>query len=276
MCGRAERQLGRKGKRERRLAPEHRKTADTDGSPRCSATDGGARAGCGTRTKNLNARRRGWCDARNEELPEHLKAVALTLEACASGHDLQIHGGHTFCIACGTYTSDPMWLRKLTDVCRKVPAHTSADQRRKRMIDGQYPMKRLGKQELQGKPIRLGDVGRRTAARSKAKPLITTPDDDVPLAPIDDVVQVCNRLGGPPQAERLWEALIKGLGRVLGLGDAPVVDPESDGAAEDGLRTFHRSGCCVCTPMGAIFLPLHRPGTVVTGKAAESLSDGEA
>ena len=139
------------------------------------------------------------------------------------------------------------------------------------MLDGQYPMRRDGRQELPGRPIRLGDVGRRKAVRSKATPLIKLPQDEVQMAPLDDVLQVCKRLYGPPEAERLWESLIKGLGRVLGLGDAPEVAPESDDAAEDGPRAFYTSGCIVFTPRYAIFLPLHRTGIAVASSAAVCL-----
>ena len=64
-------------------------------------------------------------------------------------------------------------------------------------------MRQIGRQELQGKPIRLGDVGRRKAARAKAKPMIKSPEDEVPMAPLDDVLQVCKRLFGPPEADRI-------------------------------------------------------------------------
>ena len=60
----------------------------------------------------LEARRREWRDARNEELAEHLKAIALALDACGAGHGLQARGGRVFCISRGGHTSDPMWLRK--------------------------------------------------------------------------------------------------------------------------------------------------------------------
>ena len=139
------------------------------------------------------------------------------------------------------------------------------------MFDRQYPMRRLdGRQELPGRPIRLGDVGRRRAVRSNATPFVKLLQDEVPMAPLGDFLQACKRLFGPPEAGRLWEALIKGLGRVLGLGDAPQVAPAPDDAAEDGPQTFHRSGCSVFIPMGAIFLLLH-PGMAVASSAAVCL-----
>ena len=75
---------------------------------------------------------------------------SLTVDACGAGHDQQVHGGHIFCVACGAYTPDPMWLRKLTDSHRRGPENFSADQRRKRLIGGLHPMRRDGMQELLG------------------------------------------------------------------------------------------------------------------------------
>ena len=65
------------------------------------------------------------------------------------------------------------------------------------------------------------------------------------------------------------------LGKVLGLGDAPKVEPESDGAAEDGPRSFHRSGCSVHIPEGATFLSLHRPAMAAAFEIAECQRESE-
>lgn len=58
-----------------------------------------------------------------------------------------------------------------------------------------------------------------------------------------DARAVGKRLGG--EAERLWEIMIKGLGKLLGLGAAPACEAESDDDAETGPKVFHVSCCSV-------------------------------
>ena len=78
-------------------------------------------------------------------------------------------------------------------------------------------------------------------------------EDEVPAAPLKDAREVARRLRGT--AECLWDALIKGLGKVLGFGDAPEVQAESEDDAEAGTRSFHVSRCSVAKPRDAPFLP---------------------
>ena len=89
-------------------------------------------------------------------------------------------------------------------------------------------------------------------------PLVRDVEDDVPTAPLDDARAVSRRLCG--SAERLWEAMIKGLRKLVGIGDAPTVEAESEGGAEAGPRTLHVSACTVPIPRDARFLPLDRNG----------------
>ena len=96
--------------------------------------------------------------------------------------------------------------------------------------------------------------------RSKATPLVRDEEDEVPTAPLDDAHAVSRRLGG--LAERHWEAMIKGLGKLIGIGDARPVEAESDDGAEVGPRIFHVSTCTADVPRDAHFLPFGRSGAV--------------
>ena len=54
--------------------------------------------------------------------------------------------------------------------------------------------------------------------------------------------------------------MIKGLGKLVGIGDAPTVEAESEDGAEAGPRPLHVSTCVVPVPRYARILAYNRSG----------------
>ena len=106
---------------------------------------------------------------------------------------------------------------------------------------------------MQGRPLRLGDVGRGRATQSRAKLLCPCEDGDVQTAPLDDAADDARRSGG--FAERRWGAMIKDVGKLVGVGDALPPAAEPDDEAEDGLRCYNCGECSVAISRDAHFLP---------------------
>ena len=99
-----------------------------------------------------------------------MKTVALTVLDCGSGHELQYHGGRVFRRTCGAYFANPQRIRRLVEQCPRRPVNPSADQRRRLMLDGKYPIPRDGRPELQGRATRLGDVGEEKRGDERRRP----------------------------------------------------------------------------------------------------------
>jgi len=129
--------------------------------------------GCAARTTTPTARQRQRCTGAPiaEGEPGWIRVIGVTAEYAGPGHNLVRHGRLVWCSRCAHYSTQPERIRELAAQCRRYcpPSHSTI---KSRILKGEFPVRGRGKpiELLEGKPRRLGDVGKWRAPASRAKP----------------------------------------------------------------------------------------------------------
>lgn len=80
--------------------------------------------------------------------------------------------------------------------------------------------------------MRLGDVGKSRAVRTRARSVRPEDDDEPMVAGMEEAAKAARLFG--QAADSLREAMIKSLGRALGVGRCPAVPEVTEGEEATG------------------------------------------